>query len=225
MSKAQGGRWSSGFWSGAVGTSLAPFAKTGNYYGNVTSNAIIGGTISRVTGGKFANGAALGAFRYMFDEHMHDMMEKAKVRAMQRNIRTAKRNHHPTTFERFNGTCTNEKYVIDATGARVTRNGDIISKWGGGRVPTNDEYGLAVSVLGLYPPYKIAAGVGGLTLDATDNPVDIGGIGAGIAGMTKYMAGSILDVGYSINKVFFQDDVIHYPGSSSVLYNNNNIWR
>jgi hypothetical protein len=66
MSKAQGGRWSSGFWSGAVGTSLAPLAETGNYYGNVASNAIIGGTVSSVTGGKFANGAVVGAFRYMF---------------------------------------------------------------------------------------------------------------------------------------------------------------
>jgi hypothetical protein len=79
MSKAQGGRWSSGFWSGAVGTSLAPLAETGDYYGNVASNAIIGGTLSSVTGGKFANGAALGAFRYMFNDALHEETKNQKM--------------------------------------------------------------------------------------------------------------------------------------------------
>jgi hypothetical protein len=71
MSKAQGGRWSSGFWSGAVGTYMQNITSgVKGYYENVAKNAIIGGTLSNVTGGKFANGAALGAFRYMFNDAM-----------------------------------------------------------------------------------------------------------------------------------------------------------
>jgi hypothetical protein len=69
MSAARGGKWSAGFWSGAVGTALSPLANSGYYYGNVASNAIIGGTISSITGGKFSNGASMGAFRYMFNLH------------------------------------------------------------------------------------------------------------------------------------------------------------
>ncbi|HFU75249.1 MAG TPA: hypothetical protein ENK66_03285 [Arcobacter sp.] len=68
MSAARGGKWSAGFYAGAVGTMLSPFARTGNYYGNVASNAIISGTVSALSGGKFANGAIMGAFRYMFND-------------------------------------------------------------------------------------------------------------------------------------------------------------
>ena len=76
MSRLRGGSWSAGFWSGATGTALAPLAETGNYYGNVASNAVIGGTISEVTGGKFTNGAAFGAFRYMFNDALHTTYPK-----------------------------------------------------------------------------------------------------------------------------------------------------
>jgi hypothetical protein len=34
--------------------------------------AVVGETTSHITGGKFANGAALGAFRYMFNDALHD---------------------------------------------------------------------------------------------------------------------------------------------------------
>ena len=76
MSKLRGGKWNSGFWGGSVGTLLSPLANTGNYYGNVASNAIIGGTVSSVTGGKFANGASFGAFRYMFNDWRHKVAEQ-----------------------------------------------------------------------------------------------------------------------------------------------------
>jgi hypothetical protein len=39
---------------------------------NTAREAVIGGTISVVGGGKFANGAQTGAFRYLFNESMHD---------------------------------------------------------------------------------------------------------------------------------------------------------
>ena len=40
------------------------------YYAKVASSAFVAGTISQITGGKFANGAWSGAFRFMFNEAM-----------------------------------------------------------------------------------------------------------------------------------------------------------
>ena len=72
MSRARGGRWNSGFLSGAGGTLLSPLAGMAQgYYSKVVSNAVVGGTISQITGGKFANGAFSGAFRFMFNEWYH----------------------------------------------------------------------------------------------------------------------------------------------------------
>jgi hypothetical protein len=34
-------------------------------------DAVVGGTISMIGGGKFANGAQTGAFRYLFNEWTH----------------------------------------------------------------------------------------------------------------------------------------------------------
>jgi len=72
MSAARGGKWSAGFWSGAVGTTLGSVNTGNDYFGNVAKNAIISGTVSEITGGKFSNGAALGAFRYMFNDAVHE---------------------------------------------------------------------------------------------------------------------------------------------------------
>ena len=77
MSKVQGGKWSAGFWAGAVGTYLGTTIKTGNnYFGNIAKNAIISGSVSRITGGKFANGAIMGAFRYMFNDSLKHGVKK-----------------------------------------------------------------------------------------------------------------------------------------------------
>ncbi|VVM25157.1 hypothetical protein BSPWISOXPB_5128 [uncultured Gammaproteobacteria bacterium] len=40
--------------------------------GNTARDAVVGGTISVIGGGKFANGAQTGAFRYLFNEWTHD---------------------------------------------------------------------------------------------------------------------------------------------------------
>ena len=80
ISKAQGGRWSSGYWAGAVGTYLGGAIKTGNnYVGNIAKNAIISGSVSRITGGKFANGAVFGAFRYMFNDSLEHGIIKLHI--------------------------------------------------------------------------------------------------------------------------------------------------
>ena len=47
------------------------------YYAKVASSAFVAGTISQITGGKFANGAWSGAFRFMFNEWYHDIVQNA----------------------------------------------------------------------------------------------------------------------------------------------------
>jgi len=72
----QGGNMFHGFMVGAV-------SGVGNYYihnnlqplgkaGKITASAILGGTVSEMGGGKFANGAITGAFNIMFNDMMHN---------------------------------------------------------------------------------------------------------------------------------------------------------
>jgi len=76
MSRARGGRWNSGFWAGFAGTMLSPMtAMAQGYYAKVASSVFVAGTISQITGGKFANGAWSGAFRFMFNEWYHKLGE------------------------------------------------------------------------------------------------------------------------------------------------------
>ena len=66
MTRARGGRWNSGFWAGFAGTMLSPMTGMAKgYYTKVASSAVVAGTVSSITGGKFANGALSGAFRFM----------------------------------------------------------------------------------------------------------------------------------------------------------------
>jgi hypothetical protein len=68
ITKAQGGRWSSGFWSGFASSAFSVGTKG---YGGITGRtmimAVVGGTVSELTGGKFANGAVSGAFVHLFN--------------------------------------------------------------------------------------------------------------------------------------------------------------
>ena len=69
-----GGSFGAGFLTGSVGSYFGSSGKSGNtneMIGNTAIEAVIGGTISVVGGGKFANGAQTGAFRYLFNESMH----------------------------------------------------------------------------------------------------------------------------------------------------------
>ncbi|CAA6816961.1 MAG: Unknown protein [uncultured Sulfurovum sp.] len=72
ISKAQGGKWSAGFWSGFASSALAPtIASAETFSGKVTISAIVGGTASELGGGKFANGAVTGAFVFMYNDMAH----------------------------------------------------------------------------------------------------------------------------------------------------------
>jgi len=72
MAKAQGGRWSSSFWSGFAGSVFGGMTngiKSPNL--RLAMTAIAGGTVSSISGGKFANGAVSGAFVMMFNDMAH----------------------------------------------------------------------------------------------------------------------------------------------------------
>ncbi|MCU7806371.1 MAG: hypothetical protein KZQ73_00645 [Candidatus Thiodiazotropha sp. (ex Semelilucina semeliformis)] len=71
MSAAQGGDFRDGFISAGiaqVGSGLLPDMGT---IGNGIARVVIGGTASRIGGGKFANGAVTAAYGYMFNELQH----------------------------------------------------------------------------------------------------------------------------------------------------------
>jgi hypothetical protein len=69
-----GGSFGAGFLAGSVGSyfgSSGKSSKANEMIGNTAIEAVIGGTISMIGGGKFANGAQTGAFRYLFNDNMH----------------------------------------------------------------------------------------------------------------------------------------------------------
>ncbi|WP_373003651.1 RHS repeat domain-containing protein [Sulfurimonas sp.] len=78
IAKAQGGRFNAGFWSGFATSAILPFRSSitqNNYSANVAFSAALGGTISEMSGGSFANGAVAGAFIYMFNDAKHDFID------------------------------------------------------------------------------------------------------------------------------------------------------
>ncbi len=70
-----GGSFGAGFLAGSLGSYLGSSGKSSKaneMIGNTAIEAVIGGTISMIGGGKFANGTQTRAFRYLFNENMHD---------------------------------------------------------------------------------------------------------------------------------------------------------
>ena len=61
MTYAMGGKFGHGFISAGLG-SLIPTTK--NFMADLAIRSVVGGTVSEITGGKFANGAATAAFSY-----------------------------------------------------------------------------------------------------------------------------------------------------------------
>jgi len=92
MSKLQGGKFGHGFFAAGITQAFSGQidkiggmingVKSGSYYdiGNriarVTASAVLGGTVSQVTGGKFANGAVTAAFSRGFNDEAHMQKEK-----------------------------------------------------------------------------------------------------------------------------------------------------
>jgi RHS repeat-associated protein len=69
LSAAQGGKFGAGFLSGGVSSGYgSTFGQMGGRVTNVIGAAVVGGTVSRIGGGKFANGAVTGAFVQAFGD-------------------------------------------------------------------------------------------------------------------------------------------------------------
>jgi hypothetical protein len=63
----QGGKFGAGFASGFVSSGFAVSQKWGTVESRTIVMAMVGGTTSQITGGKFANGAITGAFVHLFN--------------------------------------------------------------------------------------------------------------------------------------------------------------
>jgi RHS repeat-associated protein len=87
ITQAQGGNFRAGFWSGFASSGFSVGTKGyGNQYSRAAIMAVVGGTVSEVTGGKFANGAVTGAFVHLFNDAMLDAEREAFVLKRVRNI-------------------------------------------------------------------------------------------------------------------------------------------
>ncbi len=74
-----GGIFGAGFLSGSLGSYLGSSGHSKNMsemIGNTARDAVVGGTISVIGGGKFANGAQTGAFRYLFNDSFDHLISK-----------------------------------------------------------------------------------------------------------------------------------------------------
>ncbi len=68
----QGGKFGHGFVSAGVVEAVSPTVmKIPNSYAKVAVSALVGGSVSAATGGKFGNGAITGAFQMAFNEIAH----------------------------------------------------------------------------------------------------------------------------------------------------------
>jgi hypothetical protein len=81
----QGGKFGHGFFSAGVtkglGGAFLPGGdklSTGEIVKGTVVSAIIGGTASKISGGKFANGAQTGAFQYMFNQAAPKIIDSTK---------------------------------------------------------------------------------------------------------------------------------------------------
>lgn len=71
LSTVQGGKFGHGFVSAAASASVSPIALQAGLLGGAIISAIVGGTASALTGGKFASGAATAIFSFVFNAWLH----------------------------------------------------------------------------------------------------------------------------------------------------------
>jgi hypothetical protein len=72
MHTLQGGQFGHGFASAGITQAATPaIGKIDNVLGEAFASAILGGSVSAATGGKFGHGAISGSFQYAFNESLH----------------------------------------------------------------------------------------------------------------------------------------------------------
>ena len=77
----QGGKFGHGFISAGVVEAVSPTVmKIPNSYAKVAVSALVGGSVSAATGGKFGNGAITGAFQMAFNELAHGDVKNQRVK-------------------------------------------------------------------------------------------------------------------------------------------------
>ncbi len=93
ITKAQGGRFSAGFWSGFASSGFSVGNKDyGGVEGRTMIMAVIGGTVSEISGGKFANGAVTGAFVHLFNASYKYLQTANDAKALNNSIGYAAEN-------------------------------------------------------------------------------------------------------------------------------------
>lgn len=77
ITKAQGGKFSAGFWSGFITSGFSVGNKGyGGFESRTVIMALVGGATSEISGGKFANGAVSGAFVHMFNAEFKEIFRE-----------------------------------------------------------------------------------------------------------------------------------------------------
>ncbi|SSC07408.1 hypothetical protein [bacterium endosymbiont of Bathymodiolus sp. 5 South] len=141
-----GGSFGAGFLSGSLGSYLGSSGHSKNMsemIGNTARDAVVGGTISVIGGGKFANGAQTGAFRYLFNETMH---------AGQTIIKTTTSGFNKESWGRVKGNyLRGEPLKVDSTKIAVEMRNNATLPWYQQRIsvsasPINADGSLIMSV-------------------------------------------------------------------------------
>ncbi|PKI02517.1 hypothetical protein [Glaciecola sp. 33A] len=93
-SSLQGGKFGHGFFSAGVtkgiGGAFLPGGdnlSSGEIAQGTVVSAVIGGTASKISGGKFANGAQTGAFQYLFNQIGKKVSREIAIRQAMRNLK------------------------------------------------------------------------------------------------------------------------------------------
>ena len=123
------------------------------YYAKVASSAFVAGTISQITGGKFANGAFSGAFRFMFNDAAHKAAEWAKSKIGSTEYQ--RWDSHPETVGRlenflkkfgFGNSNKCNAFVYDALNAGGVPPGRMLNN----RIPVALEWAAKVFIISSY---------------------------------------------------------------------------
>lgn len=77
--KANGGKFAHGFSSGAVTQAMSPVIRMAPRGARIIVAAVVGGTASVASGGKFGSGAVTSSFLWAFNHNGHDLEEQYKT--------------------------------------------------------------------------------------------------------------------------------------------------
>jgi len=91
-----GGRFGDGFLGGGVGSLLGPIIERapGGAIGRTIAAAVVGGTASKLGGGKFSNGATTAAFVHLFNEQLHPREHNKRLEAVRFQLGRARAEHN-----------------------------------------------------------------------------------------------------------------------------------